>query len=57
MENFTTDARICIDRTIEPTYTCDPVENLLLADDILDTCKWITENNFSKVNISVNSLV
>lgn len=49
MSNFTTDASICIERVIEP-HIANNIKNNISEDyEISRTCKWIAENEFSKV--------
>ncbi|KOB69621.1 Diphteria toxin resistance protein 2, dph2 [Operophtera brumata] len=49
MSNFTTDGQICIDREIEVTHTGEDFGELIRSFDIIETCKWITENSYSRV--------
>ncbi|XP_026492728.2 2-(3-amino-3-carboxypropyl)histidine synthase subunit 2 [Vanessa tameamea] len=49
MANFTTDAKICIERDLEITNKQHVYEDLITRFDILETCKWITDNNYAKV--------
>ncbi|XP_046961290.1 2-(3-amino-3-carboxypropyl)histidine synthase subunit 2 [Vanessa cardui] len=49
MANFTTDAKICIERDLEITPKEDVYDDLVTRFDIQETCKWITDNNYAKV--------
>ncbi|XP_039761502.1 2-(3-amino-3-carboxypropyl)histidine synthase subunit 2 [Pararge aegeria] len=49
MANFTTDGKICIEREIDAGKVELETNDLNERFKILETCKWITENNFNKV--------
>ncbi|XP_049875970.1 2-(3-amino-3-carboxypropyl)histidine synthase subunit 2 [Pectinophora gossypiella] len=49
MANFTTDGKICIERELEITQGKKDFDDLVSRFDIIESCKWITENNFEKV--------
>ncbi|XP_023949690.2 2-(3-amino-3-carboxypropyl)histidine synthase subunit 2 [Bicyclus anynana] len=49
MANFTTDGKICIEREIKARETELEKDDLIPRFNLLETCKWITENNFNKV--------
>ncbi|XP_075992024.1 diphthamide biosynthesis 2 [Anticarsia gemmatalis] len=49
MANFTTDGKICIERELEINSTAENFDDLETRFDINQTCKWITDNNYSKV--------
>jgi hypothetical protein len=54
MANFTTDSKICIEREIEILPA--KVDDLLARFDVIETCKWISDNNFPKVTYNVYSI-
>ena len=56
MANFTTDGKLCIEREIEINSTEKQFDDLVSRFDISETCQWITDNNFQKVNIVVARL-
>lgn len=49
MTNFTTDAKICLEREVEVRDTYDEIKDIRKQFDVDDTCKWISENNFERV--------
>lgn len=49
MANFTTDGKLCIERELEINSTEKQFDDMITRFDILETCKWITDNNFLKV--------
>ncbi|XP_068626310.1 2-(3-amino-3-carboxypropyl)histidine synthase subunit 2 [Battus philenor] len=49
MANLTTDGKICIERSIEISNTKRNFGDIITYFDIPETCKWITDNNFTKV--------
>lgn len=51
MANFTTDGKLCIERELEINSSEKDFDDLVTRFDISETCEWITENNFPKVNI------
>lgn len=55
MANFTTDGQICIDREIEVTHTQEDFGEIVRNFDIIETCKWISDNSYSRVNICSRS--
>lgn len=58
MANFTTDGKLCIEREIEIQSTDTQFEDLITRFDIIETCKWIKDNNFFTVNNSyINTLM
>lgn len=50
MANFTTDGQICIDRQIIVSHNEDNFDDLIQRFEVIETCKWITDNSYSKVN-------
>lgn len=57
MANFATDGKICIEREIETrNVELATGDDLIPRFNVLETCKWITKNNFNKVrNANRNS--
>lgn len=54
MENFTTDGKICIEREINVQKIKEhEITDLVSHFNIIDTCKWIIDNNYKKVVILV----
>ncbi|XP_013177100.1 PREDICTED: diphthamide biosynthesis protein 2 [Papilio xuthus] len=49
MANFTIDGKICIERELGVVPTNRQFEDLISYFDVLKTCKWISDNNYSKV--------
>ncbi|KPJ15380.1 Diphthamide biosynthesis protein 2 [Papilio machaon] len=49
MANFTIDGKICIERELGVVPTNREFEDLISHFDVLKTCKWISDNNYSKV--------
>ncbi|XP_014358010.2 2-(3-amino-3-carboxypropyl)histidine synthase subunit 2 [Papilio machaon] len=49
MANFTIDGKICIERELEVVPSNREFEDLISHLDVLKTCKWISDNNYSKV--------
>ncbi|CAB3240139.1 unnamed protein product [Arctia plantaginis] len=49
MANFTTDGKLCIEREIEIQSTDAQFEDLITRFDVIETCKWIKDNNFFTV--------
>lgn len=50
MANFATDGKICIEREIEArNVELATGDDLIPRFNVLETCKWITKNNFNKV--------
>lgn len=50
MANFTTDGKLCIERELEVTKTKEhEFDDLISHFNIIDTCKWITDNNYATV--------
>lgn len=50
MANFTTDGKLCIERELDIDATEKQFDDLITRFDISETCQWITDNNFQKVN-------
>ncbi|KPJ00308.1 Diphthamide biosynthesis protein 2 [Papilio xuthus] len=49
MANFTIDGKICIERELGVVPTNREFEDFISYFDVLKTCKWISDNNYSKV--------
>lgn len=49
MANFTTDGKLCIERELEVTQPDVIHEDIVQKFDITETCKWISDHGYSKV--------
>lgn len=49
MANFTTDGKICIERELTLSNNKNQNDDIITRFDINKTCKWIIDNNFTKV--------
>lgn len=50
MANFTTDGKICIERELDFIEIDHNLDDIVSRFDINETCKWIRDNNYLKVN-------
>lgn len=50
MANFATDGKLCIDRELDVANTDRQFEDIVTRFNIPETCKWITDNKYAKVN-------
>lgn len=49
MANFTTDGKLCIERELEHKFIEKEFDDIITRFEIIETCKWIRDNNFLKV--------
>ncbi|XP_026731754.1 2-(3-amino-3-carboxypropyl)histidine synthase subunit 2 [Trichoplusia ni] len=49
MANFTTDGKLCIERELEISNIKEQFDDLISRFDIVETCQWITNNDFKTV--------